>query len=187
MALGRPFLGAQTSTTTRVVHNLALSVCHNCDRVAIWRCDQLLWPAQIDAPAPNQDLPEAVKDAYNEAGAIVHMSPRGSAALLRLGIQILCESLGEKGESVNSDIKELVKKGLDPRVQKALDVVRVVGNHSVHPGQIDMKDKQETAMKLFSLVNLIADAMISHPKRIDEMYAGLPEEDRKAIERRDRK
>ena len=55
------------------------------------------------------------------------------------------------------------------------------------PRQIDMKDDQATAMKLFGLVNLIADIMVTQPKRIDEMYAGLPEKDREAIERRDGK
>ena len=187
MAIGRPFLGAQTSTPTRIVHNLALSTCHNCDQVAIWRRDQLLWPAQTDAPVPNHDLPDAVKDVYNEASSIVHQSPRGASALLRLGIQILCKSLGEQGGNLNSDIKSLVRKGLDPRVQKALDVVRVVGNHSVHPGQIDLKDDHATAMKLFGLVNLIADVMVTQPKQIDEMYTDLPEKDREAIERRDGK
>ena len=186
-ATGRPFLAHETSGLTRVVLNLSLSTCYNCSGVAVWRHDRLLWPAQTDAPAPNTDLPEEVKDVYNEAGAVVNASPRGASALLRLGVQILCESLGEKGKNINDDIRSLVRQGLDVRVQKALDVVRVIGNHSVHPGQIDMKDNIATAMQLFELVNVIAEVMITQPKRIDEMYAGLPEEDREAIERRDRK
>ena len=187
MATGRPFLAEEVSGVARFVFNLSLSKCYNCREIAVWRSDQLLWPAQTDAPVPNDDLPDVVKDVYNEASSIVHQSPRGASALLRLGIQILCTSLGEEGKNLNSDIKSLVRKGLDPRVQKALDVVRVVGNHSVHPGQIDMKDDQATAMKLFGLVNLIADVMVTQPKRIDEMYADLPEKYREAIERRDGK
>jgi hypothetical protein len=53
-----------------------------------------------------------------------------------------------------------------PSLQQALDIVRVIGNESFHPGQIDLRDNRETATKLFQLVNIIADAMISRPKQI---------------------
>lgn len=69
--------------------------------------------------------------------------------------------------------------------QKALDVGRVIGNNAVHPGQIDLKDDRATAEKLFGLVNLIADIMVTQPKHIDAMFQGLPEGARKAIEKRD--
>jgi len=97
----------------------------------------------------------------------------------------MCKFLGEKGKNIDDDIASLVSKGLDVRVQKALDVVRVVGNNAVHPGQIDLKDDRSTAEKLFTLVNLIADIMISQPRHINTMFEGLPESARKAIEKRD--
>jgi len=51
--------------------------------------------------------------------------------------------LGESGKDINADIGNLVKKGLSPLVQKALDTVRVVGNECVHPGTMDLKDDRE--------------------------------------------
>jgi hypothetical protein len=90
------------------------------------------------------------------------------------------------GDNINGDIAALVKKGLDPRVQKALDIVRVVGNHAVHPGQIDLRDDRPTAERLFGLVNLICEKMISEPKHVEEMYGKIPEELRAAIEKRDK-
>jgi hypothetical protein len=86
---------------------------------------------------------------------------------------------------LNNDIKKLVAKGLDPTVQRSLDIVRVIGNESVHPGTIDLNDDRETALRLFDLVNAIADQMLSHPKKVQEMYAKPPEAKRKAIEARD--
>lgn len=136
---------------------------------------------------PNPDLPEDVRLDFDEAGRILRLSPRGAAALLRLAIQKLCAFLGEKGKHIDIDIASLVKKGLDPRIQQALDVVRVIGNNAVHPGQVDLRDDVGTAEKLFDLVNIIADAMISQPKRIAEMFDGLPQDARDAIAKRDGK
>jgi hypothetical protein len=96
-------------------------------------------------------------------------------------------ALGGKGENINSDIGELVRKGaIDKRIQQALDLVRVIGNNAVHPGQIDLKDDKPMAMSLFRLVNVIVEAAISAPKHIKEMYETvIPESARKQIEKRD--
>jgi hypothetical protein len=145
----------------------------------------LVYPVRGEAPLPNPDMPEDVRLDFDEAGRIFQISPRGAAALLRLAIQKLCRELGGKGQNIDDDIAMLVKNGLDVRIQRSLDIVRVIGNESVHPGQIDLRDDVGTAEKLFVLVNIIADAMISQPKHIEEMYAGLPESKRAAIERRD--
>jgi len=39
--------------------------------------------------------------------------------------------------------------------------VRVIGNESVHPGQIDISDDPRYHRQAIELVNLIADAMIN--------------------------
>lgn len=145
----------------------------------------MAWPIQNNAPAPNPDLPNDVRLDFDEAGRIVQLSPRGASALLRLTIQKLCKELGGKGKNIDADIAALVKKGLDPRIQQALDVVRVIGNNAVHPGQVDLRDDVATAEKLFGLVNIIADTMISQPKHIAEMFDGLPRGARDAIAKRD--
>ena len=146
----------------------------------------MIWPRRPGGPQPNLDLPPEVRRDYEEANAILDASPRGAAALLRLTIQKLCKELGEKGKKPDDDIASLVRKGLDPRVQKALDVVRVIGNNAVHPGEIDIRDDRPTAEALFGLVNLICEKMITEPKHVDEFYAKLPESARQAIEQRDK-
>jgi hypothetical protein len=169
------------------VGNLHLSECFACDEISVWLYDRVIFPATSGAPAPNPDLPGSVADDYKEAGTILFLSPRGAAALLRLAIQKLCVELGEKGKNIDDDIASLVQKGLSPVVQQALDAVRVIGNEAVHPGTLDLKDDTETATKLFDLVNIIVEQMISNPKRVQELYAKLPERKRKAIEQRDSK
>ena len=101
----------------------------------------MIYPFNGSAPLPNPDLPEDIKEDFEETRNIVELSPRGAVALLRLAVQKLCKELGEKGEHINTDIKNLVSKGLPEKMQKALDSVRVVGNNAVHPGQIDLLEK----------------------------------------------
>jgi len=169
------------------VHNLYLSECYNCKKFSVWVHDSLVFPRQKASIAPNPDLPDDIIPDFEEAREIVDASPRGAAALLRLCIQKLCKHLGEKGKDLDEDIASLVKKGLNPLVQQSLDIVRVIGNEAVHPGVVDLKDDRDIAMRLFELVNAIAEQMISHPKAVQSMYGKLPEPKRKAIEKRDHK
>jgi hypothetical protein len=170
------------------VHNLFLSKCYSCERLSVWVDKKIVYPKLIvEGELPNEDLPTDIKRDYNEARSILDASPRGAAALLRLSIQKLCEHLGETERNLNDSIASLVRKGLDDRIQRALDIVRVIGNEAVHPGQIDLRDDSATAARLFELVNLIADSMISKPKRIQEMYGLIPDEKKRAIEERDKK
>ena len=136
---------------------------------------------------PNVDIPPDIKKDYEEARRIINRSPRGAAALLRLCIQKLCAHLGESGNNINDDISALVKKGLNPRIQKSLDIVRVIGNEAVHPGTIDLRDNPEIAVHLCKLINVIAEAMITQPKEIDTLYETLPPDKRAQIDRRDGK
>lgn len=168
------------------INNLNLSRCYNCKKIAVWVHDNLVYPHEKQGMTPNQDLPNDIIRDYEEARDIVGLSPRGTAALLRLCIQKLCIFLGEKGKNIDDDIANLVSKGLNPIVQKSLDIVRVIGNEAVHPGVIDLNDDRDTANRLFALINSIADQMITHPKNVEMLYEKLPEQKRKAIEERDK-
>ncbi|MCW5714201.1 MAG: DUF4145 domain-containing protein [Bauldia sp.] len=173
--------------TRQRLGNVNLSRCFSCKRFSIWLHKRLLWPTPKANFIPNPDLPEEVISDYKEAAAIVEQSPRGAAALLRLALQKLLRHLGKAGDNLNKDIADLVSAGLDVRIQQALDVVRVVGNNAVHPGQLDLRDHPETAYRLFGIVNLIADALITQPRNIESMFDALPDSSRAQIAARDRK
>ena len=149
----------------------------------------MLWPQTMSAPEPNEDLPTDIALDYREAGVIFTISPRGAAALLRLCVQKLCRTLlGEDAtKTIDQDIALLVARGLDKRIEQALDIVRVVGNEAVHPGTMDLRDDAATAEELFQLINIITDTMISRPKRLEELYARLPPDKVKGIEQRNAK
>lgn len=183
MLQGEPFMDDERTHIPSVpaLRNVFISKCYTCSSLSIWLHDRLLYPSKIMGPSPNLDLSADVKHDYEEARQILDLSPRGSAALLRLAIEKICIELGAEGDTIDKQIAFLVSKGLPPAVQQALDVVRVIGNEAVHPGVIDLKDDRETAVKLFDLVNFIAEDRISRPKQIEAVYGMIPEGKLEAI------
>ena len=166
---------------------LKIARCHSCGKKIIWIDNEYIYP-NIVAEEVNPDLPESVKQLYNEAGLIYNQSPRAACALLRLAIDRLCNELGETDRDINKNIGALVENGLPKKVQQALDVVRVVGNKAVHPGEIAFDvDDINTAKSLMRLINMIGQTMISDPKDIEDMYNLLPDSAKESIERRDNK
>lgn len=169
------------------IERLFASKCFVCDCVSLWIRDNLVYPQSKSAELPHSDMPESIKQDFEEARAILNFSPRAAAAMLRLAVQKLCSHLGQPGKNIDADIVALVRQGLDQRVQKALDSVRVIGNESVHPGTLDLNDDRETAFELFSLVNFIVEDRIGREKRISGIYSKLPPQKRAAIDERDKK
>jgi hypothetical protein len=165
--------------------NLFLSTCFSCKNVCAWFTDELIYPTTQVTVQPHEDMPEEIKADFLEAGSIVNLSPRGAAALLRLALQKLMKILGESGKNLNDDIASLVSKGLETQIQKALDLLRVIGNSAVHPGQIDLRDDKATALALFNLLNLVVDRRIAAAKKLDEMYQALPPRVLETIQKRD--
>jgi hypothetical protein len=182
---GLIFLDRRYISRDFVVYNLYLSQCFSCKKFSVWQHEKIIFPRTALMIEPNVDMPDDIKRDFIEASSILAESPRGSAALLRLCIQKLCIFLGQKGKKIDDDIATLVANGLDRRLQRAFDTVRVIGNEAVHPGQIDLRDSSEIAEKLFKLVNIICEQMISRDKHIDDMYGLVPETKKAAIDKRD--
>jgi hypothetical protein len=176
---------------------LFASYCTHCKEYSYWLSDpvsgdddivsgKMVIPRQTIAPLPHPEMPEVVKYEYEEARGISTSSPRGAAALLRLAVQKLCKELGESGKNINEDIASLVKKGLPVEIQQALDIIRVVGNNAVHPGELNADDVAEVTASLFELINAIVEERISKPKKLQKLFERLPEGARKGIESRDK-
>jgi len=154
--------------------NISLCRCENCSKHSIWIDEKMIYPLSSSAPIPQGDMPDEVRNDFMEARNIVDASPRSATALLRVALQKLIWYLDEGGEAVDDNIENLKRKGLDDKIQKALNSVRVIGDEAVPPGQIDPKDDTETAMILFNLVNLVVDSLITQPRKVDEILEKLP-------------
>jgi hypothetical protein len=185
---GEPTISDGEYKYMKPILNAHVSKCFSCAKETLWLGERVVFPAHsADIPEANADLPVAVKRDYDEAALIRPLSPRAAAALLRLALQKLCAHLLGRDDDINKMIGALVKQGLSPKIQKALDVVRVIGNEAVHPGTLDLRDDVEITSSLFGLINLIAETMISVPKHVDDLYSIIPAPKLKGIEERDRK
>lgn len=170
-----------------VPKKLSVATCISCEEFTLWVDKEIVYPKKSMIPPPNDDLDEDIKAIYTEASTILIDSPKGSTALLRLALQKLLKQVGKSGKNINNDIKELVSEGLSPIIQQALDLVRVIGNNAVHPGEIDLDDNAEIAEKLFSILNFIAYELITKPKELESLYSDLiPLETQEHIKQRDK-
>ena len=177
---------------TAIPYNYAL--CSHCKQISLWTSfkdpflGEMLYPDFGSVPLPAEDMPEDVKKDYEEAAQIFAKSPRGAAALMRLGLQKLCIHLGEEGKNINADIRSLVKqKKLSGDAIKVADTLRITGNNAVHPGQISDEDFDSLAGNMFSLLNAIVEETITNPKRWNNSYEQLPENARNAAEAQDKR
>lgn len=75
---------------------------------------------------------------------------------------------------------------MNEKIQRALDVIRVIGNNAIHPGQISVNDNTEIAKALFKLTNIIVDQMITQVNEINDLYGILPSGVIESIGQRDR-
>lgn len=162
--------------------------CGNCSKEQFWVQNDAGTPEMVrprgGGPRPHAQMPDGPRRDYVEASSILAQSPRGAAALLRLASQKLVNDLVPGKGNLDDKIGTLVSKGLPEEVAQALDVLRVVGNNAVHPGEITLDDDAETATALFECLNVIVEDRIARPQRIGGLFGLLPRGARDAIERR---
>lgn len=178
--------GFQKNFYNYVPKGFSVATCSSCGDFTLWVNKEIVYPKKTTLPPPNEDLNEDIKALYLEASSILVDSPKGATVLLRLALQKLLEQVGKSGKNINNDIKSLVAEGLSPKIQQALDLLRVIGNNAVHPGQINLDDNAEIAQKLFGILNFIAEELITKPKELEDLYADLiPSDTQDHIKQRD--
>lgn len=166
---------------------LAFSDCQLCGGKSVWLDGSMIYPVSSCIENPRELMPDDVKEIYNEAREVYRVSPRSSAALLRLALEILLPQLGAKKSNINNMIAQLVsEKKAFLQVQKAMDVLRVIGNDALHPGiiNIEKEDSKPISLALFKMLNYIIVETKESEEMVDGMYSVLPESLREKINER---
>lgn len=170
--------------------NLYISECPGCYKVAVWHEEKLVIPVCSVDPEPNKDMPQDIREIYEEARQVFCSSPRCSLILLRLALEKLCDCVlpSCKGKPLNEKIASLVKNGLPDKLQKAFDFIRISGNNAAHEFEKnDIEAAHDKAMTLFKLLNIIVERMITEDRQIENLYNNIPKNYRDNIKARDKK
>lgn len=161
-----------------LMNKIYLSYCQHCRKESIWYGVDLVYPNQTTAPPAHEDMPEKVREVYEEARQVFPHSIRAACTLLRLSMEYLMDELNvlTPTDSLGKRLKHLIDEGyLNSRILKALESIRVYGNDYVHNvREIQVVDDQETALQLFNMVNFIIGQTITMDKQINELYDPTP-------------
>lgn len=156
------------------------SKCESCRGIAVWHNEEMVHPFVCPVDEPNSDMPESIRARYVEASKVVALSPVSAAALLRLALQLLLKEVLQEESTGNicEDIRKLKNQPIDISLIKALDIIRISGNESVHPGTLNLNANKDDALYLFDLLNMICDQFFTQPRKMQEMYEKMPESKR---------
>jgi hypothetical protein len=176
--------------TSNEKYGLAFCDCTVCNKKTIWLDRKIVYPQRSNIEDPKSLMPLEVKKLYEEARAVFPISPRSSAALLRLALEELLPHLGaDKKSNINAMIAQLVRdRKVIGRVKEAMDYVRVTGNDAVHPGILDKegKDDAKVSLGLFKIINYIVAETLENDAMVDGVYKELPDHIIGWIEDRDK-
>ncbi|AWB88752.1 DUF4145 domain-containing protein [Salinibacterium hongtaonis] len=172
------------------------TLCPSCERMAVWRDSELIFPrTTVGVPAPHPDMPDAARQLYREAAAVLAGSRRAAAALARAALESLLKEVDlepSQRRDLNTRVGEL-RGRINDGLWKVLTALRVVGNDALHSDDDDLitvylsDEDGELAETFFGAINELVEELITRPKRSDELYALIPETKREAAERAGKK
>ncbi len=148
-------------------------------------------------PPASDSMPNDVKQLYNEAASVFELSPRSSAALIRLSLETLLKKYlvnDGKEHSINNMIG-MSNMHQPELVTEFMDMIRKSGNEEIHPeyeklehewGNITKDTNKDQVLYMFKYINSICDLLGVVTKMQDD-YNALPNSQKQAIKERNEK
>lgn len=159
---------------------LEYHLCRGCNRYVVHLSDKdntkhLVWPNSTAIRPISELVPAKYARDYEEAVAVLSISPKASAALTRRCLQHFLE--GEANADVRAVLEKQIKDAIalvppifPPRLAAKLDHVRIIGNFAAHPkkntntGEIMDVEPDEAAYLLNVLTEIFVHQFIDPPK-----------------------
>lgn len=158
--------------------------CFSCKDWAIWRGKKMVHPPLRLSGTPHPDMPDEVRELYDEAAQIAAVSTRAGAAFARVAVERLLKHLFPDTDSkLEHLIAAAKRRGVSSPVGQMLDVVRVTGNGAVHvddqPGDLvilvlDDVQGPELVSMLLQAINDLVDDLITKPQQAAKLSALIP-------------
>lgn len=161
--------------------------CFSCGKWSVWFDGEMVYPRRSTGTPAHPDMPEPIRELYEEAAAVAAVSRRAGAALARATMERLIKHL-DPGAPERAKLEQRIER-LRPRVSadlwRMLTVVRVAGNQAVHvedaPGELvilALDDEEGPAILelLLETVNDLVDELITRPKVKKDLFDTLPEQ-----------
>lgn len=103
-------------------------------------------------------IPKAIREDYEEAHAILNLSPKASATLSRRCLQGMIRDFWKISKGRLVDEIEALKELVDPSTKSVLDALRKLGNIGAHPEKdvnliVDIEPNE--ALKLLKFIELL--------------------------------
>lgn len=174
------------------------AICARCQRPSLWRDNEMIYPLARVGPQPHADMPEPVRDLYDEAAAVSVVSRRAGAALARATVERLVKHLDPDAPTkarLDDRIARLSGRISTP-LQQLLDIVRVLGNDMLHvddePGELvvlvlDDEQGPEVIELVLRAANDLVDELITRPKTTGTLWSHLSPGTQKAIQQKQEK
>lgn len=148
-------------------------------------------------PPASDSMPKDVRSMYNEAASVFELSPRSSAALIRLTLETLLKKhLVNDGKDHNLNTMIGMSNMEQPElVTEFMDMIRKEGNEEVHPeyeklehewGDITKDTNKDQVLYMFNYINSICD-LLGVVDKMHNDYEDLPESQKRAIRKRNAK
>ena len=141
----------------------------------------LLWPRTGQYRAVPDNLPETIREDFEQACAVLESSPKASAALSRRCLQhVLLDKAGVKKGNLSDQIDEVLAQPLPSELSKIIDLVRQTGNLAAHPiksqrtGEIVDVEPQEAECNI-EVLEMLFDYYYEQPRRMEERRKQLNE------------
>ena len=175
--------GTETKySKTKFVSNL----CPECRRSHIWekthddetlKCARnvethakLIYPHSKFGPEPIKYMPETIKKIFEETREVYGISPRSAFILSRIALELLCNHLGTKKDTLDQKIEELLEaKQIDKSMQNISNIIRRIGNKYAHDDVPKEFTDTKTIQFMLDGINHIVDKTIKQPKEIKDM------------------
>lgn len=148
-------------------------------------------------PPASESMPEDVRSMYNEAASVFELSPRSSAALIRLTLETLLKKhLVNDGKEHSLNAMIGMSNMEQPElVTEFMDMIRKKGNEEVHPeyeklehewGNITKDTNKDQVLYMFKYINSICD-LLGIVDKMHSDYEALPDSQKQAIQERNAK